>query len=120
MKDNRVIVEKLSQFNNLSFTKKQWEIILKGCGCPSSSHFWKSLRDNNLTKVQNKYSLSDVTIDSFAHVWNTYCMSNRSAVKKAYNKAKTLKKIEEQRKHPRKITFYEVNGYLTTEKPNYD
>ena len=53
MTNQEKVVERLSQFNNLSFTKKQWDIILKGCGCPKSSYFWAALRQDNLIKNNN-------------------------------------------------------------------
>lgn len=109
---NKNIVESLSLFNNMSFTKKQWDIILKGCGCPKSSHFWSALRINNLQKKQRIYTLIDINNDSFNTVWNNYCISNRAGAKKTYLKAKAQKKAKEIN-----ITLYMVNGCLTTDKP---
>lgn len=66
MTNHLPIVEKLSQFNNMSFTKKQWKIILKGCGCPKSCHFWAALRENNLVFHSKMYTLIDMDIHSYA------------------------------------------------------
>ena len=110
------IVEKLSQFNNLSFTRKQWDIILKGCGCPKSHHFWKALRDNNLIKSSKRYTLVDMDIHSYAVVLEQYNTNNRACVKKAYDKAKAREKV----KQFKGVTLFMVGGILTTEKPEID
>lgn len=118
--DQQPIVERLSQFNNMSFTKKQWEIILKGCGCPKSSHFWTALRQNNLVKYKRIYTLVDMDIHSYAIILDQYCTANRASVKKSYDKAKARKKVQERNKEFKGITFYMVGGVLTTEKPERD
>ena len=118
--DQQPIVERLSQFNNMSFTKKQWEIILKGCGCPKSSHFWTALRQNNLVKYKRIYTLVDMDIHSYAIILDQYCTANRASVKKSYDKAKARKKVQEKNKAFKGITFYMVGGVLTTEKPERD
>lgn len=120
MTDQQPIVERLSQFNNMSFTKKQWEIILKGCGCPKSSHFWTALRQNNLVKYKRIYTLVDMDIHSYAIILDQYCTANRASVKKSYDKAKERKKAQEKNKAFKGITFYMVGGVLTTEKPERD
>lgn len=117
---NRDIVEKLSQFNNMSFTKKQWDIILKGCGCPKSCHFWAALKENNLVRYSRLFTLIDIDNESFHTIWENYCHSNRASVKKAYNKAKAIKQVKERAKSFTGITFYMIGGTLTTEKPERD
>lgn len=117
---NKDIVERLSQFNNISFTKKQWDIILKGCGCPKSSHFWAALKQTNLVKCSRLFTLININDDSFHIIWENYCYSNRAGAKKAYNKAKVIKQIEKRTKSFRGITFYMIGGALTTEKPERD
>lgn len=112
---NKDIVEKLSQFNNMSFTKKQWDIILKGCGCPKSSHFWGALRMHNLQRNQRLYTLLDIDSKSFDTIWTNYCKSNRASVKKNYFKAKAKKQVRERKIVD--ITLYMIDGYLTTDKP---
>lgn len=120
MTNHTNIVEKLSQFNNMSFTKKQWEIVLKGCGCPKSSHFWAALRNNNLQRNQRMYTLIDIDTISFQTIWENYCIVNRTGVKKAYLKDKAKKKVRESIKKFSGITFYMVGGALTTEIPKRD
>ena len=117
---NKDIVEKLSQFNNLSFTKKQWDIILKGCGCPKSAYFWMALKENNLQRCFRIYTLLDIDSASFDTIWNKYCELNRASVKKAYIKEKAKKKAREKVAAFTGITLYMVNGCLTTEKPERD
>lgn len=114
MTNTQDIVEKLSQFNNLSFTKKQWDIILKGCGCPKSPYFWNALRTHNLQRYQRIYTLIDIDNESFDTIWTNYCDLNRANSKKAYFKTKAKNKA---RARIVDITLYMVDGYLTTEKP---
>ncbi len=120
MTNHQSIVERLSQFNNISLTKKQWEIILKGCGCPISAHFWTALRQNNLVKHQRIYTLVDIDIHSYAIILDKYTTANRECVKRSYNKAKARKKAQERRNSFMGVTFYMVGGALTTEKPERD
>lgn len=110
-------VEALSLFNNLSFTKKQWDIILKGCGCPKSSHFWKALRENNLIREGLIYTLVDMDIHSYAVILEQYSALNTKAVMKTYKKKKFLKTVKERNTRIRSTVFYAVNGVLTTEPP---
>lgn len=111
------IVERLSLFNNMSFTKKQWDIILKGCGCPKSSHFWAALKIYNLQKDYRVFTLVDIDTESFDKVWALYCKSNRASVKKSYDKEKLRKKAEERRSTFKGVTLYCVGGYLTETRP---
>ena len=107
-------VERLSQFNNLCFTKKQWDIILGGCECPKSTHFWMALRHNNLLiKNCRRYTLVDVDINSLTKVYNQYKEANNNGVKKHIAKIKARQKA----KTCKGITFYLVGGVLTTEPP---
>lgn len=120
MTDQQPVVERLSQFNNMSFTKKQWDIILKGCGCPKSTYFWAALRQNNLVKYQRIYTLVDMDIHSYAIILDQYYTANRASVKKSYDKAKAKKKAQDKAKAVRAFTLYTVYGPLTTEKPERD
>lgn len=120
MSYNEDIVEKLSRFNNLSFTKKQWDIILKGCGCPKSCHFWTALRNKNLQKNQRIYTLIDLNTESFNLIWENYCTMNRESVKKVYLKKKVRKQMNEKWKESKGITFYMIGGALTTEIPRIE
>ena len=100
------VVERLSLFNNLSFTKKQWDTILRGCGCPKSSHFWTALRQNNLVKHNRTYTLVGMDIHSYAIILDQYLTINREYAKKSYNKAKARKKAQERKESFKDITFY--------------
>lgn len=120
MTNHQPIIERLSQFNNMSFAKKQWDIILKGCGCPKSSHFWAALKQNNLVKYQRMYTLVDMDIHSYAIILDQYLTANRVSVKKAYDKAKARKRMQERRDSFKGLTFYMVGGALTTERPTVD
>lgn len=119
MTNTQIIAETLSLFNNRSFTKKQWEIIFKGCGCPKSAHFWRALKENNLQTYKRMYTLIDLNTESFKKVWDKYCAINRESVKKAYYKNKAKQRAEEMKKNFKGVTLYMVGGYLT-EAPERD
>ena len=72
MTNQEKVVERLSQFNNRSFTKKQWDIILAGCGCPKSSHFWTALKQNNIVKYTKLFTLVNIDNNSFADILHQY------------------------------------------------
>lgn len=109
------IIESLSLFNNLSFTKKQWDIILKGCGCPKSTHFWSALKQFCIVKEGKFFTLVDLNAEIFANVWHAYCKVNRESVNKCYRKKQVRAKLASNPiKH---TTFYNVNGVILTENP---
>lgn len=120
MTNQEKVVERLSQFNNLSFTKKQWDIILAGCGCPKSSHFWTALKQNNMVKYTKLFTLVDMDIHSYAVILDQYSTVNREYVKKSYAKAKAKRRAQERANSLSGVTFYMVGGMLTTEKPERD
>lgn len=120
MTDINSIVEKLSLFNNRTFTRKQWEIVMEGCGCPKSSHLWTALRATCLQKYKRVYTLCDLNTESFTKVMEDYSSRNKSAVSLNYKKKVARKKAEEKRKQFKGLTFYMVGGVLTTEKPERD
>lgn len=117
---NKDIVEKLSLFNNLSFTKKQWDIILKGCGCPKANHFWTALRNNNLIKEKRIYTLIDINNESFECIWEKYCGINKAGAKKSYEKKKAREKAEKRQKSLKNTTLYIINGCVTHINPIKD
>lgn len=47
-------------------------------------------------------------------------LKNREYVKKSYNKAKMYKRAQERKNTFKNITFYMINGTLTTERPERD
>ena len=114
---NKSIVEKLSQFNNLSFTKKQWDIILKGCGCPKSSHFWDALKNIGMNKTKFLYTLLDIDYDKFDTIWNTYCEKNTAYVKKSQHKKRAKELARKRVAMIQTTTLYLVNGCLTHINP---
>lgn len=120
MINHQDVVEKLSLFNNMSFTRKQWDIILKGCSCPKSQYFWAALRQNNLVKNKRIYTLVDMDIHSYAIILDQYSTTNRASVKKAYYRAKAVQRVQKRKEQFKSITFFMVNGALTTEKPERD
>lgn len=111
------IVEKLSLFNNITLTKKQWEITLKGCGCPKSTHLWTVLRKNNLQKNKLMYTLVNINEATFSSIYQEYTERNRAGAIKSYNKTKARAKARESINKNKGTTFYLVGGILTTEKP---
>lgn len=117
MTNHQEIAEKLSQFNNLSFTKKQWEIILKGCGCPKSTYLWTALRKKNLQAKVSMYTLVNMDKKAFEEVWNIYTSLNRAAVKKHYEIKRLKEKVAQRRATFTGVTLFLVNGCLSPFKP---
>lgn len=97
MTDKEKMVERLSIFNHRSFTKKQWDIILEGCGCPKSAYFWNALKKNNLIKDTILYRLVGLNSETFGKIYEDYCKVNRAnnsrhtARKKAQEKCRSFK-----------------------------
>lgn len=116
-KSQKEIVDNLSLFNNRTNTKKQWDIIFKGCGCPKSTLFWNALKEKNLEKFKIAYTLFDINSTTFNDIWERYCVANRAQAKKYYNKAKAKAKAKEITKSIKGTTFYIVGGVVTTLKP---
>lgn len=116
---NKDIVERLSLFNNISLSKRQWEIVLKGCGCPKSTIFWTALRRNNLQRIERLYTLLDINKESFNTVWTYYCELNNSSSKKSYLKKKARQKARQMADNVG-VRLYLIHGYLTTEIPERD
>lgn len=84
-----IIFHNLVAFNGLMLTKRQWEIILKGCGCPKSHRFWRALRNRVLHRIQNSlYMLHISSVSEIEEAWDEYCIDNRLSVKAAYYKKK--------------------------------
>lgn len=110
------IAEKLSLFNNLSFTKKQWETILKGCGCPTSPHLWTSLRRNNLVREKKFFTLIEMDSEAYTRIYNEYLEANNQCVRKHTAKVKARKKAESFKS----FSVYVINGVVTSERPERD
>lgn len=96
MKTNKTdVAEALSLFNNRTFTKRQWEVILKGCGCPKSAHFWTALLEH-MAKFQRgyivTYTLTDMCSESYENVYKTYREINNNYVAKHNQKKKAKAK----------------------------
>lgn len=114
MPDYKHIVENLSLFNNRTFTRKQWDLILKACGCPQSAQFWQALRTNNLERYKLAYTLVDLNEESFNKVIEEYLEAARTSMRKS--KAKAVAKAKARA--CKGVTLYMVDGVLTTERPN--
>lgn len=114
------IVERLSLFNNMSFTKKQWEIILIGCGCPKSCHFWMALREYNLIKENKLYTLIDIDTNSYERVYTAYSTYNTTAVMRSYNKKKARERARQSIVRLQAKTLYIINGCVTDIKPTVE
>lgn len=117
MTNHQEVAEKLSQFNNLSFTKKQWEIVLKGCGCPKSTHLWTALRKKNIQAHTSMYTLVNMDIKAFEEVWSIYTSLNRAAVNKHLEIKRRKEIIAQRRATFTGVTLFMVNGCLSPFKP---
>lgn len=109
---NTTIFNNLVLFNNSIATKREWEIILKGCGAPKNTYFWSALREHCLFKYNRVYKLQDLNLEVFETIWNQYCQNNREKVRKSNDKKKRKTKIAEQlsKIEPRKVCV--VNGVV--------
>lgn len=116
---HKIISEKLAQFNNMSLTKKQWDIVLKGCGCPKSIFFWTAIRENNMLKNSRIYTLINIDENSVIDIIEKYKSLNNANSKNAYAKSVAKKKARTKIEKFKGITFYIVNGVATTEKPEF-
>lgn len=95
MTDYQPIVERLSLFNNRSFTRKQWDIVFKGCGCPVHQFFWNALKKGNIIKDAWLYRLVDLDMDAYEKAYKEYLKLTREATKKTYAKKKAQRKARE-------------------------
>lgn len=120
MKNFQEIVKNLSKFNNMNFTKEQWDIILTGCGCPKGNNFWTALRNLCMWNSNKQYYLTDIDDNTLKQVFESYTEINRTYSKKYIKKTKAKIKVEEWRKNYTSTTLYVVNGTITIEKPEYD
>lgn len=108
--------EQLSLFNNLSFTKKQWDIILRGCGCPKAPYLWTALRQHHIVKEGKYFTMADMNATSYCRVYEEYCIYNRSNVSKHAAKVKARKKAESLKG----FTVYVINGVITRDNTIQD
>lgn len=111
------IAEKLVLFNNRTFTKKQWAIILKGCGAPTSPHFWKALKENNMIEDDKHLIMVDLNVEALNHIMTIYRTKTNESSKKSYHFKKLKEKARERVNNTKGHTFFIVNGVLTTERP---
>ena len=115
-------IEKLQLFQNITLSKQQWEVILKGCDFPKSTLLWTVLRESILVKLDSYplYTLISTTKEEIEKAINKYKELNNQCVKAYYNKKKKEKEAKERSKSFRAFTLYMVGGVLTTEKPSFD
>lgn len=114
------VVESLSQFNNLVLTKKQWDIIFKGCNMPKSVHLWTAFRHYSLEKIGFNYKLKPIDEQTIKAIYNMYSSINKSAAAKHYKKQKQIAKINAYRASFKGLIFYNIGGVITTIKPERD
>lgn len=115
-------IEKLQLFQNITLSKQQWEVILKGCDFPKSTLLWTVLRESILVKLDSYplYTLISTTKEEIEKAVNKYKELNNQCVKAYYNKKKKEKEAKERCKSFRAFTLYMVGGVLTTEKPSFE
>lgn len=115
-------IEKLQLFQNITLSKQQWEVILKGCDFPKSTLLWTVLRESILVKLDSYplYTLISTTKEKIEKAINKYKELNNQCVKAYYNKKKKEKEAKERSKSFKAFTLYMVGGVLTTEKPSYE
>ena len=117
--ERQEISEKLAIFNNISLSKRQWDIILPACGCPKTSHFWTALRKLGFMRKEkhNCYTLIDMNLEALNNTWELYLTYNRYNVNKSHKK-KVIRAAMKLK--PVNITLYLINGALTDEREIID
>lgn len=119
-KDYQESISKLLQFNNCSFTKKQWNIILNGCNCPKSAAFWMIFKNNCEILDNNKYLLLNANEEKLQQIFQSYLEVSLSYTKKYQDKIKRKAKIEKWRNNYSHNTHILINGVLCIESSTYD
>lgn len=123
-KDKQQILENLSLFSNRTFTKKQIDVLLCGCGCPKSMQFWQSLRQNAIEKTSfgsvNVYRFKEITYELFDLIWQDYINTATKYNNTSRQRKEAKMKAKESNERISKTTIYIVEGRLTDEKPYND
>lgn len=124
------IYNKLRLFVPFSATPAQWNVILKGAGCPNSCHFWKAFKticlkemDENFLGYLSSHTIymmnPEFNLEMFEKAWDEYCTANRASVKKVYYKKKAQKKTEQWRQERKALPCYLApDGTITINNPN--
>lgn len=112
MRNITEIADKLSLFNNITMSLTQWNIVLKGCGCPNAGYLKQVLRERVLKKTTNGYTLTGINQESFAHIWEEYCTRNRASVQKVYDRAKAKAQAREACIRIAQTRFKTVDGVI--------
>ena len=122
MMDIKALTTKLQLFQNLTLTRPQWKVILKGCKFSKSEHLQTALIESILIKLDNypMYTLTTITRETVEKVISRYKEINCTYASAYYNKKRQEKAAKERSQSFKAFTLYMVGGVLTTEKPSFD
>lgn len=115
-------LEKINYFVGTPLTTKQWDILLQGIGCPKNAYFWQALQDKMIIKGigtgKHTYTLAhSLSEDEYKEILTYYRELNNAAAKKHYRKKQAKNLAAQATARVMSLSFFIVNGVLTTEKP---
>lgn len=115
-------LEKINYFVGTPLTTKQWDILLQGIGCPKSTYFWQALQSKMIIKGigtgKHTYTLAHpLSEDEYQEAITCYRELNNAAAKKHYRKKQAKNLAAQATARVMSLSFFIVNGVLTTEKP---
>lgn len=118
-------VEKINCFVGTPLTIKQWSILLQGIGCPKNAYFWQAFQDKMIIQGigsgKHTYTLShSLSENEYEEVLTYYRKLNNAAVRKYYQKKQAKNLATQATARITNVSFFIVNGCITTEKPERD
>lgn len=118
-------LEKINCFVGTPLTTKQWNILLQGIGCPKNAYFWQAIQDKMVIKGigtgKHTYTLNhSLSEDEYKEVLTYYRKLNNAAAKKHYRKKQAKNLAAQATARVMSLSFFIINGVITTEKPEKD
>lgn len=118
-------LEKINCFVRTPLTTKQWNTILQEIGCPKNTYFWQAIQDKMVIKGigtgKHTYTLDhSLSEDEYKEVLTYYRKLNNAAAKKHYRKKQAKILAAQATARVMSLSFFIINGVITTEKPEKD
>ena len=118
-------LEKINYFVGTPLTTKQWNTLLQGIGCPKNAYFWQAIQDKMVIKGigtgKHTYTLAhSLSEDEYKEVLTYYRKLNNAAAKKHYRKKQAKILATQATARVMSLSFFIINGVITTEKPERD
>ena len=106
-------------------TTKQWNTLFQGIGCPKNAYFWQAIQDKMVIKGigtgKHTYTLDhSLSEDEYKEVLTYYRKLNNAAAKKHYRKKQAKILAAQATARVMSLSFFIINGVITTEKPERD